>query len=366
MSLLCFLFACALTVPHDFGYVDAQDGSRIEVDAAIAMANEHLGAANIRRQLVYRGASERTKLADNEIAVYVVVEPGSAVAIKREIERLRTKVLEFQSRDFQFDPAFQDCSDTDDCVENLYKGPNVASLVIETIEKITNSHVAEANNDCRCVILFARDLQRYQAVLGAPWARFLLRARFSGEIDPDTSKVPDIMLHDDGFALRWILVNVLLHEVGHHEKWFMYEVLQGPAQNALQNYRKFLGTERKIEEARADAFGADVMSKSCFSNISSDAKRSCITAVYSSMVIFGITLWGKTKEARCVRYFDPSIDYPNFHLRGLVRDLLMVKGSRPELLEDFLDTRAGLSQKPWIKDVPICLKLKQATFFKSA
>jgi hypothetical protein len=31
-------------------------------------------------------------------------------------------------------------------------------------------------------------------------------------------------------------------------------------------------------------------------------------------------MWGK--EARCVRYFDPSPNYPNFHLRGLVRDVL--------------------------------------------
>jgi hypothetical protein len=103
---------------------------------------------------------------------------------------------------------------------------------------------------------------------------------------------------------------------------------------------------RESEEVRGGPrrrIRAHVMRKSCFSpGLSASAKHSCVASAYATLIFFGITMWGR--EARCVRYFDPSPNYPNLHLRGLVRDVLafdVPKGVA--LLEDFLRTRTKLA-----------------------
>jgi hypothetical protein len=111
---------------------------------------------------------------------------------------------------------------------------------------------------------------------------------------------------------------------------------------------------RESEEVRGGPrrrIRAHVMRKSCFSpGLSASAKHSCVASAYATLIFFGITMWGR--EARCVRYFDPSPNYPNLHLRGLVRDVLafdVPKGVA--LLEDFLRTRTKLADRNWIEGV---------------
>lgn len=351
-----------MPTPYDYGLIDAEDQNG-EVDAAIALASEHLRFANTPTRLIRRRSNDSAPIEEGSLAVYLVTEPGTAIAAIREMERLREKVAAFKLQDFQFDHAFANCGEADDCVENLYKAPNVTAIVLDTLQQITNSHVAEAPTECRCIVLYGRDLQRYQSVFGSPWGRFIVEARYAGEAPPANPSIPEIMLDDKGLAPRWLLMTILLHEVGHYHPEFVFQAPKGFAQSAITTYLSFLGTVRKLEEARADAFAADVMHKSCFSSgLSADARHSCVAAAYASLVFFGITLWGKTKEARCVRYFDPSVDYPNFHLRNLVRDVLAFDSSPGiSLLEDFLRTRTALAKKEWIDGMPNCRRTRDAT-----
>ena len=120
MSLMCMLFD------------DAEDQNG-EVEAAIALGNEHLRTANISTQLARRRVGDTAAPTDGSIAVYLVAKPGSALDVIREMERLREKVAAYKSQDFQFDPAFDHCSDADDCVEKQFKAPNVTALVLGTL-----------------------------------------------------------------------------------------------------------------------------------------------------------------------------------------------------------------------------------------
>ena len=94
-----------------------------------------------------------------------------------------------------------------------------------------------------------------------------------------------------------------------------------------------------------------------------NAKRACLVSAYTSTVVFGLTMWGKTKEALCARYFDPSVNYPNLHLRSLMRDALMSENaSGANLFASFLATRAKLARNPGLQGVKRCADGLAATF----
>ena len=141
-------------------------------------------------------------------------------------------------------------------------------------------------------------------------------------------------------------------------------VPKGAIEAPMTEYIAQLGSARKDEEARADLYAATVMQRSCFSGkIGADAKRACVVSAYSTMVVYGLTMWGKTKEALCARYFDPSVKYPNLHLRALMRDALMSGNLKAvSLFADFLSTRAKLARAASFQRPGRCVNGIAATF----
>lgn len=374
MSIACLLAKlglvsaslCVGPTPYDIGYIDADEKLLHQVGNAVEITNELMAAAGEPSRLVLRRMGDQAP-SQAALSVFLVTPPGSAAMVQARLDRIGRKLDQFRLENFEMDPKYENCRDEDDCAEFLYRGQNITELVVDTFDGLTNADVAREVEDCKCIVLHAADLRQYQAVFGRPWGAFIFGARYAGEPPPDMTKVPDIMKEPDGLDLRWILPTILLHEVGHTRPEVPLLVPKGPLEASMTEYVTQLGGERKTEEVRADAYAATVMKRSCFlPGVGADAKRACVVSAYTSMVVFGLTMWGKTKEALCARYFDPSVKYPNLHLRSLMRDALMSESaSVAGLFADFLATRANLARKPGLQGVKRCSDGLSATFARS-
>jgi hypothetical protein len=371
MTIACFLAKlglvsaslCAGPTPYDIGYIDADQELLNQVGNAVEMTNELIAAAGEPPRLVLRrmGAQVSDQAA---LSVFVVTPPGSAAMVHAGLERMGKTLDQFRLESFEMDPKYANCGDEDDCAEFLYRGQNITELVVDTFDGLANADVAREVEECKCIVLHAVDLRQYQAVFGRPWGAFIFGARYAGEPPPDMTKVPEIMKEPDGLDLRWILPTILLHEVGHTRPEVPLVMPKGPLEASVTDYFMQLGGGRKAEEARADAYAAAIMKHSCFlPGVSADAKRACLVSAYASMVVFGLTMWGKTKEALCARYFDPSVNYPNLHLRSLLRNALMTGSeSSANLFADFLAMRTKLARKAGLQQVKRCADGLEATF----
>lgn len=371
MSIACFLAKlglvaaslCTGPMPYDIGYIDADQELLDQVGDAVGMADEMMAAAGEPLRLVLRRMGDQAPGRD-VLSVFVVTQPGSAAMVQAGLSKTGRILDQFRLENFVMDPKYKNCNDEDDCAEFLYRGQNITELVVDTFDGLANAVVASEVEECRCIVLHAEDLRQYQAVFGRPWGAFIFGARYAGEPPPDMTKVPEIMKEPAGLDLRWILPTILLHEVGHARPEVPLVVPNGPLEASMSEYVTQLGGGRKAEEVRADAYAAVAMKRSCFlPSVGADTKRACLVPVYTSMVVFGLTMWGKTKEALCARYFDPSVNYPNLHLRWIMRDALMSGDPRgANLFADFLATRAKLARKPGLRTVKRCADGLAATF----
>lgn len=371
MTLLCSLStAIGCSAPpsaYDVGYKPST-ALRAPVSQAIQTTNDLLSASNEPIRLLADWETPPTTRTSTDLTYLTVYLVRSDISANRRAVALRIidqMIAQNLDAEVIADPAYEHCTDHDDCVERLYPlPPNVdvpiSTLSIQTLENIASGELAQFAPRCECLILFDFDLVRYHRVLGYAWDAYFLANLFESEDElrtaAESGRVPSILLDGKGLSLHAILPMLLLHEVGHFRHEFAFPDTVWRSAVAKQMFDETLN-ETKREEVRADAYAGDVFNRGCFNRkLSEQTVEACYGAATISANMELLTLFGKSKEARCHRFFDHSDRYPNIMLRFKIMNQVLIPDSDSgyQNLTDYLDTRSILAEKSWMKTEAIC------------
>ena len=368
--------ACAPSVetPYDADYLPST-AFRPEVERAVAAANDLLVAAGHEISLQTDWETEVWGLPptdDSIITVYLVRSAATPSAVSAATDNAIATINAILETPTAVDPAYEGCRDEDDCVEFLYTQPEGApvsanELALDVLEQIAANDLGVFRASCRCIVLKDFDLDRFNRVIGYPWDAYLLALRFETEEEllaaADEGRIPDSMLDGEGLTLQAWLPFLLLHEVGHAASMDSLSALQAAGTRLGDSLSSF--SEPKRAEAAADAFAASILARGCFDRqLEPDVINACLGPSILSALLYTLGLYGKSKEARCVRYFDATATHPNIYLRLLIATHLQQPENDPgkNLLEDFLQTRDALSVRPWISANEFCHRRHGLTF----
>lgn len=367
MSLACLLFsffmAAASCPPVPPEAVRARGEAirlRPDVEAAVHTANEALLAADEPFRLVPSWHLNDRGADSDEVVVYLAKSPASAQAQAEQRMAMR-QTIEAIGSDFNaIDPGADACDDLDDCVTKLYPEATV-DTVFDVLNRQNSWELALSSSRCRCIILIEQDLELYRIVFGADWDRYILLTQFNTVEEFQSAlasgRLPDALLDGETVPLPAMLVFLMLHEVGHlSDRPFVAPDM--PVPDGVGAFLSGLGPE-KAEEVRADAFAANVLTGACIGRNPKDLLlNSCIAPTMLSMLTFVIGVKGKSREALCLRYLDPTEGYPNWQARLLLLGYWLLPGSQNARtqIEDYLAKRRGLLAKDWIGNPTECAR----------
>lgn len=362
MSLACLVFAailptiaCPPTPPAIVEQLGEATLLRPDVERAIQVTNDALQAAHEPFRVEASWQLNGRGLSKSEIAVYLVRSPASSRVLARERKGLEAMIAAIGTDYGGIVEDAEHCGDLDDCVETLYPEATV-NLVLKVLNRLNAWELAKTSPECRCIVLIEQDLRLYRIVFGADWDRYILLTRFDNAEELraalENNRIPDDLLDGEGVPLEAMVAFLLLHEVGH--------LTDLPLQiSARENVdlAKFLDglSPDQREELRADSFVARVLVARCFGqNPTGLLLHACLAPPVLSMLTFVVGMKGKSKDARCLRYFDTVLGYPNWQARLLLLDYQLEPINGYLLLSKYLSTRQQLLEQPWIGESEVC------------
>lgn len=362
MSPICALLASVLTAlcapapPPVLDGLHPAVALRPEVERAAATANALLEAAGETPKVVPEWNLDGTP-GEDEVVVYLMGSPASPSSQAAQRKRATELVETMQTNLPEIDQRFYDCSDSDDCVEGLYP-EETGTLAVNAVNQLNSWDVGKTDPDCRCVLLNENDLRIFAIVFGAAWDRYFLLNRFDSAEEfqqaLDQGRIPEMILDGRAMTLEAMLVLILLHEVGHVSPHDFGPPPDGDG-GTIATYRASLDASER-EEARADDFLAGVLNRACIGRpLAQDQYDACLAPPELGLLTFVIGMKGKSRVARCLRYFDTVKGYPNWQARFLTISAALNPGFS-DMLGDYLGTRAELAKEPWARTTPGCAR----------
>lgn len=230
----------------------------------------------------------------------------------------------------QVNPEAQDCGDLEECVHNLYKNSNIGQTVARIINQHASFNTASTKPEARWIALYDADIQRFQILYDR-----------------------DLMGYNSLPHFEYFITIMLLHEVGHLNTRFRLDSLT----NKTESYERYLQAlnDTQREEARADAFAAEMIRRAVFSpanGLTADEKELLLYIPVQALLAYRFFLFDKSPGGLCRHYFDFTNSHPNFEMRYLAMTTLVNPAN--DLLEKFLDTREALAQKSFTRTNPEC------------
>lgn len=364
MSLACALLGAWLSAwcpPAPPPLVEHLSGAvrlRPQVEQSADTANRMLAAAGEPYRITPSWLLEGRGLRPSELVVYLMQSPASPSARAVQRESAAAIIDSIHSDEAGIDETFEGCADLDDCVEDLYP-EETGTLAIHVLNQLNKSEVGLTHSECRCIVLIEHDLRMFELVFGADWDSYVLITRYAGDEDGlreaiDQDLIPNSLTDGKAVSLKAMIAIVFLHEIGHQSN---HEIIPSvlAEEAGLSDFIAAQDGSRR-EEFRADAFVASVLKRACFGReVQTDEYAVCLAPVELGMLNFVIGVKGKSREARCLRYFDIVEGYPNWQARFLAMGVLYNGYSSVALFQDYLETRAALARAPWVDEVPACV-----------
>jgi len=382
MTILCsillfigsFSFCTANPTPYDANY-DPATVLQEDMQKGVALSNSLLELSGSTTRFItdWSPGSSLPNKSDDLVTVYLVKSGARKAFVDQSLARTRKTAEKIKNNEFEIDTKYEDCDDDDDCVENLYgsAASEASDLAIQTLSGVFESEFARVGENCHCVVLLEEDLLRFKEMFTSSWDTFLLDLRYESDEELlaafEADLIPHKLLDQSNDSLPLFVPLFLLHELGHLKHEFLPQNSEIFNDNIDQLLSEGL-SEKKYEEIRADLFASDIYNRACFSGeVQEDVRNTCITSSSVSLMYYVWTLTGKSKKARCLRYFDNSSTHPNLHLRYLIKDLYFNDSEGAyNLLSDFLNTRKKIANKPWINENNTCQSMKNSTFSGNA